>query len=177
MENIQIAIKNFLQENTTDIMLIVALFIFGKGLLSFAVKKVIKCADDGNDKHDTESEKKAKTLGHIILSIGNIAIYIVIFLMVLGLFDVDIRPILAGLGIGGLALGFGAQSLVKDIVTGIFILLESQYNIGDKVKIGSDEGTVIKISMRSTVLRDDEGRTHYISNGSIKNAINFSKQK
>ena len=177
MENIQIAIKSFLQTNTTEIILIVALFIFGKGLLSFAVKKVISCANDGDDELDTAREKKAKTLGHIILSIGNIAIYIVIFLMILGLFDVDIRPILAGLGIGGLALGFGAQSLVKDIVTGIFILLESQYNIGDKVKIGSDEGVVIKITMRSTVLRDDEGRTHYISNGSIKNAINFSQQK
>ncbi len=177
MENIQIAIKSFLQENTMEMVLIVALFIFGKGLLSFAVKKVISCANDGDDEHDTAREKKAKTLGHIILSLGNIAIYIVIFLMVLSLFDVDIRPILAGLGIGGLALGFGAQSLVKDIVTGIFILLESQYNIGDKVKIGSDEGEVIKITMRSTVLRDDEGRTHYISNSSIKNAINFSQQK
>lgn len=177
MENIQITIATFVQTNAVNILLIVALFVFGKGILRLIVKKVVSLTNDGNDKHTSELEKKAETLGDIILNIGNIAIYIIILLMALSLFGVDIRPVLAGLGIGGLAFGFGAQSLVKDFVSGIFILIESQYSIGDKVKIGSDEGVVIKITMRSTVLLDDEGRTHYISNGTVKNAINFSQQR
>lgn len=177
MENIQIMITSFLKINAVDMLLIVALFIFGKGLLKLIVKRVINWTNDGDDGNDSELEKKAETLGSIILNIGNIAIYIIILLMTLSLFDVDIRPVLTGLGIGGLAFGFGAQSLVKDLVSGVFILIESQYSIGDKVKIGSDEGAVVKITMRSTVLLDDEGRTHYISNGSIKNAINFSQQQ
>jgi small conductance mechanosensitive channel len=93
------------------------------------------------------------------------------------LFGVDIRPILAGAGVIGLAIGFGAQSLVKDFVSGLFILIENQYDIGDKVKIGSSEGNVIRITMRSTVLRDEEGKTYYISNGSIKDVINMSQHK
>ncbi len=95
--------------------------------------------------------------------------------MTLSLFGVDITPILAGAGVIGLAIGFGAQSLVKDIVSGLFILVENQYGIGDKIKIGSFEGQVFKITMRSTVLRDDEGRTFYISNGLIKDIVNFSQ--
>jgi len=97
--------------------------------------------------------------------------------MILNLFGVDIRPILAGVGVIGLAIGFGAQSLVKDFVSGLFILVENQYRIGDKVKIGSSEGNVIRITMRSTVLKDEEGKIYYISNGSIKNVINMTQQK
>jgi len=84
---------------------------------------------------------------------------------------------LAGVGVIGLAIGFGAQSLVKDFVSGLFILVENQYRIGDKVKIGSSEGNVIRITMRSTVLKDEEGKIYYISNGSIKNVINMTQQK
>ncbi|MCG2809802.1 MAG: mechanosensitive ion channel family protein, partial [Candidatus Portnoybacteria bacterium] len=106
---------------------------------------------------------------------GNVAIYVIILLMVLSLFGLDITPILAGAGVIGLAIGFGAQSLVKDFVSGLFILIENQYDMGDRVKIGTFEGRVVKITMRSTVLRDDEGKTFYISNGLINNVINLSQ--
>lgn len=89
---------------------------------------------------------------------------------------VDTRPILAGIGIIGLAVGFGAQSLVKDFISGIFILLENQYMVGEKVKIGSSEGEVVKISMRSTVLKDESGARHHIANSSAKNVINYSRK-
>lgn len=94
----------------------------------------------------------------------------------LNLSGVDIRPILASAGIIGLAVGFGAQSLVKDFVSGLFILIENQYGVGDRVKIGSFEGNVVKITMRSTVLMDDEKNKHYISNGLVKNVTNMSQQ-
>ena len=95
--------------------------------------------------------------------------------MILNLFGIDIRPILAGAGVIGLAIGFGAQSLVKDFVSGLFILVENQYGIGDKIKIGNFEGNVTRITMRSTVLKDETGKTYYIANGMIKDIINMSQ--
>ncbi|OQX71041.1 hypothetical protein B6D52_02815 [Candidatus Parcubacteria bacterium 4484_255] len=170
-------IINIVKQNAVNIIWIIILFFFGRVVLKLIVKRLVKTVDDGDDKHVSQKEKRAETLGHIVMATGNIVIYIVVLLMILSLFGVDIRPILAGVGVLGLAVGFGAQSLVKDFVSGLFILIENQYNIGDKVKIGNFEGEVIKITMRSTILRDDDGKTFYISNGLIKNVINSSQQK
>ena len=170
-------IINFLKQNAVDIIWIIVLFFFGRIFLKILVKRLARVVDDGDDKHISQKEKRAETLGHIVAATGNIIIYVVILLMILNLFGVDIRPILAGVGVLGLAVGFGAQSLVKDFVSGLFILVENQYSIGDTVKIGSFEGEVIRITMRSTVLRDDGGKTFYISNGLIKDVINLSQQK
>ena len=166
-----------IKENATDIVCITLLFFFGKLILKLIIKRFANIVNDGDDSHTSKKEKRAETLGHIIASIGNIVIYTIILFMILNLFGVDIRPILAGAGVIGLAIGFGTQSLVKDFVSGLFILVENQYGIGDKVKIGSSEGHVIRITMRSTVLEDDEGKIYYISNGLIKDVINMSQQK
>ncbi|MCF6276862.1 MAG: mechanosensitive ion channel family protein [Candidatus Magasanikbacteria bacterium] len=170
-------IIDFLLKNAVDIVWIGILYFFGKILLKLMVRKFEKMVDDGDDSHVSKKEKRAETLGHIIISIGNIIIYAVLLFMVLNLFGVDIRPVLAGAGIIGLAVGFGAQSLVKDFVTGVFILVEDQYGIGDKVMINKSEGTVIRISMRSTVLKDDNGKIHYISNGLIKDVVKMPSKK
>ncbi|MCD6442042.1 mechanosensitive ion channel [bacterium] len=170
-------IINIVKQNAIDVIRIIILFFFCRIVLRFIVKRLVKIVDDGDDKHVSQKEKRAETLGDIVVATGNIVIYIVVLLMILSLFGVDIRPILAGVGVLGLAVGFGAQSLVKDFVSGLFILIENQYSIGDKVKIGNFEGEVIKITMRSTILRDDDGKTFYISNGLIKNVINLSQQK
>ena len=168
-------IINIIKQNAANIIWIIILFFFGKLILKLIVRRLARIVDDGDEAHISQKEKRAETLGHIIMSIGNIIIYAIILFTVLNLFSVDIRPILAGAGIIGLAIGFGAQSLVKDFVSGFFILIENQYGIGDKVKIGSSEGNVIRITMRSTVLRDEEGKIYYISNGSIKDVINMSQ--
>ena len=168
-------IVDIIKQNAVDIVWIIILFFLGKVVLKIVVKRLAQVVDDGDDKHISQKEKRAETLGRIIVSIGNIIIYAIILFMILNLFGVDIRPILAGAGVIGLAVGFGAQSLVKDFVSGLFILVENQYGIGDKVKIGSSEGKVIKITMRSTVLKDEEGKIYYISNGSIKDVINMSQ--
>ncbi len=170
-------IINIIKQNAVDIIWIIILFFFGKLILKLIMKRLARIVDDGDDAHVSQKERRAETLGHIIVSIGNIFIYAIILSMIVNLFGVDIRPILAGAGVIGLAIGFGAQSLVKDFVSGLFILIENQYDIGDKVKIGNSEGNVIRITMRSTVLRDEEGKTYYISNGSIKNVINMSQYK
>ena len=177
MNTLQEFILTILKQYATDIIGIVALYFLGRMILRAVVKHFTQLVDDGDDTHVSQKEQRAETLGHIILRTGNIVIYAILLLMILRLFGIDITPILAGVGVIGLAIGFGAQSLVKDFVSGIFILLENQYGIGDKVKIGSFEGRVIKISMRSTVLKDDEGKIYYMSNGSITNVINLSQQK
>src|SRR3989344_4670190 len=100
-----------------------------------------------------------------------------LLLVVLGFFGVDAKPILAGAGILGVALGFGAQSLIKDFLSGLFIFFEHKYSIGDRVKIGDFEGIVYRVTMRSTVLKDDEGNRYYIANGTINNVRNFSQGK
>ena len=144
--------------------------------MKLIVKRLVRIVDDGDDAHISQKEKRAKTLGDIVVTTGNIVIYILVLLMVLRLFGVDITPILAAAGVIGLAIGIGAQSLVKDFVSGLFILVENQYGIGDQVKIGSFQGRVIRITMRSTVLRDSEGKTFYISNGLIKDVTNLSQR-
>ena len=170
-------IINIIKQNAVEIVWIIILFFFGRLILKLIVKRLTQMADDGDDNSTSQKEKRAETLGHVIMSIGNIVICAIVLFMILSLFGIDIRPILAGAGVIGLAIGFGAQSLVKDFVSGLFVLVEDQYGIGDRVKIGAAEGKVIRITMRSTVLKNDEGGIHYISNGSIKDVINMSQQK
>ncbi|MCK5059665.1 MAG: mechanosensitive ion channel [Candidatus Pacebacteria bacterium] len=170
-------IINIVKQNAVDIVGILTLFFLGRKLLKVMVKRLVSVVDDGDDAHLSQKEKRAETLGHIIITTGNIAIYVVILLMALSLFGINITPVLAGAGVIGLAIGFGAQSLVKDFVSGFFILVENQYGIGDKVKIGSFEGRVVRITMRSTVLKNDKEETYYTSNGLIKDVINMSQNK
>lgn len=167
---------NIIRENAVDIIGILILFFLGRMLLKIVVRRLALIVDDGDDKHISQKEQRAETLGNIIITTGSIIIYTIILLMILSLFGIDIRPILAGAGVIGLAVGFGAQSLVKDFVSGLFILVENQYGIGDQVKVGSFEGEVIRITMRSTVLRNEEGKTYYISNGLIKDVTNMSQK-
>lgn len=169
MESIQQFAIDIASAYWGDIVLIIVLFFLGRSILKVIVRRTLRVVSGAG------REKRMTTLGHIIVTTGNIVIYLVILLMILNLFGVDIRPILAGAGILGLAVGFGAQSLVKDFVSGLFILIENQYGIGDKVKIGSSEGEVMKITIRSTVLKDDEGKVFHLSNGSINSVINLSQ--
>ncbi len=177
MEQIQLFIINIIKTYGISVIWILVLFFGARIVLKRIVKRMIGLVKDEDKEKKSDLEKRAQTLGGIIVTTGNIIIYIVVLLMVLRLFGVDITPILAGVGIIGLAVGFGAQSLVKDFVSGLFILIENQYSIGDKVKIGSFEGRVKKITMRSTILQDDEGKTFHISNGLIKDVVNFSQRK
>jgi len=176
MDIVQAVVISFLKTHMWDIIWIIILFALGTAILRVLVNRLVRLADDGKE---TESmrEKRAKTLGKLIVSSGNIIIYIIVLLMLLSLFSIDLRPILAGVGILGLAVGFGAQSLVKDLVSGMFILVENQYNVGEEVEIGGFTGEVKRITLRSTVLRDKKvKKTFYIPNGSIKAVTNLSRK-
>ncbi len=127
------------------------------------------------DEAESEAEKRAKTLTQIVWHILRVTLGAVAVMMVLGQLGLQVGPILAGVGIAGLAVGFGAQSLVKDIITGFFFMLENHYRVGDVVRTAGVAGRVETITLRVTTLRDLQGRVHVIPNGQIDTLTNFTK--
>lgn len=123
-----------------------------------------------------EVKKRSDTLSRVLVTAGQIAVIAIALFMVLGELSIEIGPMLAGAGVLGIAVGFGAQSLVKDIVAGLFIILENQYRVGDVVNIADKGGVVEDISLRRTVLRDLDGVVHYVPNGEIRVASNLTKE-
>jgi small conductance mechanosensitive channel len=127
-------------------------------------------------KPQTAIKKRTDTLSRIFIEAGIVVISVIAIFMILDELDVSIAPALAGLGIAGLAVGFGAQSLVKDLFNGLLILLENQYGVGDYIEIAGTSGVVQEVSLRRTVLRDLDGTVHSIPNGEITVASNFTKE-
>jgi len=123
-----------------------------------------------------EAIKRAETLSGLLETTLRVAVLIAAFLMVLKEVGIDIGPLLAGAGIVGLAVGFGAQSLVKDVISGFFMLLENQMNVGDVVEIAGKAGLVESMNLRITVIRDFEGKVHIVPNGEIAVVTNFTKE-
>jgi len=123
-----------------------------------------------------ETERRAKTLGTVLENTARILVGAFFVLMTLEEFGVNISPLVAGAGIAGVALGFGAQSLVKDVIAGFFLLMENQYGVGDIISVDANHsGTVERMTLRITQIRDSEGRTHFIPNGSISQLTVMSK--
>jgi len=125
---------------------------------------------------DTETLKRFNTLKSIFRNTTNIFILGIGIMLILKEFAVDLGPILAAAGVIGLAVGFGAQSLVRDVITGFFILLEDQIRVGDVVQVAEKSGLVEKISLRTTILRDLAGNVHYVRNGEIATVTNMTKE-
>jgi small-conductance mechanosensitive channel len=121
------------------------------------------------------SEQRARTIGSLLRYVVTITISAVAFLMVLAELGVSIAPLIAGAGIAGVALGFGAQSLVKDFLSGTFMLLEDQYGVGDVIDLGEATGTVERVTLRVTILRDINGTVWYVPNGEILRVGNKSQ--
>lgn len=128
------------------------------------------------DKPDYAVAKRSKTISYVITGTLGVLIGIVVLFTILGQVGVNIGPALASLGILGLAVSFGAQSLIKDYINGVFILFEDQYGIGDVVRTAGVSGLVEEVNLRHTVLRDLDGIVHFIPNSEISIASNFSKE-
>jgi moderate conductance mechanosensitive channel len=118
---------------------------------------------------------RARTMGSLLKSIATGVIFAVVVLMILSELNLDIAPLLASAGIAGIALGFGAQSLVKDFLAGLFMIFEDQYGVGDTVDLGDATGTVEAVSLRVTRLRDPSGTVWYVRNGEILRVGNLSQ--
>ena len=147
-------------------------------LATAAIPKVIREAvtRSRSDQSDEEVNKRADTLSGVLVASLQAVIIAVVLFMMLSEIGLNISPIIAGVGVIGIAIGFGAQSLVKDLIAGLFIIMENQYRKGDVVKIADTSGLVEDINLRRTLLRDMDGVVHSVPNGEIRVASNYTKE-
>lgn len=167
-------IAQWLKANGPEIIFI----LFGSAvvykLLSLTIDRTIALISKDTFLTAEQAKQRARTLGSVLKALARFVIVFIAILMVIDRFT-NIGPLLAGAGIAGVAIGFGAQSLVRDFISGFFILFENQYGVGDIVQIGSSKGTVEDLDLRTTRLRDVQGRLHIIPNGEVKLVINQSR--
>lgn len=153
---------------------IVVILIVGR-LTVKIVQKALQHILSERDKHPLKLDiRRTKTIGKLLENFTNYAVNFIMILMILAQFGVNLGPVLAGAGVVGLAIGFGAQSLVKDVITGFFIIFEDQFAVGDVIQTGTYKGTVEEIGLRVTRLKSWTGEVHIIPNGTISQVTNFS---
>jgi small conductance mechanosensitive channel len=120
------------------------------------------------------TERREETLSKLLDNVLSYVIYFIALMMILSVLGIDVKALLAGAGIVGLAIGFGAQSLVKDILSGFFIIFEDQFSVGDHIRVGQFEGDVEAIGLRTTKIKSWTGELHILPNGTINQVTNFS---
>lgn len=162
-------------QNAIRIALILVLAWLVFRALRSLIARLETIADDGDPDTVTELEKRAQTISRVLRQASIVLVWSVTTMLVLGELGMDLKPILAGAGILGLAVGFGAQTLVKDVITGFFILLENQIRVGDTVTAAGCSGQVEAVNLRTTVLRDADGKTHIIPNSAITVVTNATR--
>lgn len=151
----------------------IILYYIGRVLINWGIRHAIRSAAKNRAWHRKDIEKREATLLQLGQSSWQIIIIGYAVAMVANkLFLFDLAPLFASAGIIGVAIGFGSQSLIKDFISGVFIIAENQYRVGDIVDIMGSSGKVERVGTRSTVLRDDDGNVHYIPNGTIQKVIN-----
>lgn len=135
--------------------------------IAFFVQRLINTATD-NFLRKLKLIRRSETIRQIISSSSHIVIIAIAFMMILHELGFDVRPILASAGLLGVAFSLGAQHLMKDVINGFLILFEDQFAVGDKVKLGDISGTVEKMNLRTTTVKDLNGNTHIIPNSEIR---------
>jgi len=177
-ENLNSAILIWLQTSGIKIILIAVMGFFAQIGLTKASKTLLTSALSKHmttDRSDAGRDKRINTIHQVLVKTINIIIFLVVLLMIFIELGINVTPILTGAGIIGIAIGFGAQDMVKNIFHGIFILTEDQYSEDDIVTIAGVTGTVETFDLRRTILRDLDGTQHHIPNGEIAIASNKTK--
>lgn len=162
-------------EATISILVVIVVAIIVLRVLRTFVQNVVERVLAANDQTPRELQQKAQTLANVVESAGRFVVFIIAGMMVLSNLGLQIAPLLASAGIAGLAIGLGAQSLIRDTINGFFILMENQYGVGDVIAVGTSSGTVEEITLRRTVLRAGNGAQVIIPNGEIRTVENQSK--
>jgi small conductance mechanosensitive channel len=177
------------------ILLIVVLALVGRWLLRRTIDRMVRSAANDDvpailrplpeavrstvqevaSVRPDRRRQRAESIGSVLRSFVTIVVFSIAVLLILSEFDINLAPLLAGAGIVGVALGFGAQSLVKDLLAGLFMLLEDQYGVGDVVDVGEASGVVEAVGLRITTLRDLQGVFWYVPNGEIRRVGNRSQ--
>jgi small conductance mechanosensitive channel len=168
------SIYRWLITTGAEILVILVIAAIALRLARALVNRFVQALVSG--KHDMEAQKRADTLGSIVRYAVQVVVWVIALMMILGALGIEIGPILATAGVLGLAVGFGAQSLVQDVISGFFILLEDQVRVGDVVEIAGKGGLVERINLRMIVLRDLSGNVHYVRNNQIDVVTNMTKE-
>lgn len=170
--------SEFFKNHAINILIILfASYIMRRFTMLFVVKLVRRAVGSTAFKTKHEEKQREDTLISTVSAGVRVTIWVLASLLLLSEVGVDIAPLLAGAGIAGVALGFGAQSMVKDFLAGVFILLENHYRVGDVVEINQTvSGKVEEVTLRQTVLRDLDGMVHHIPNGEIKISTNMTME-
>ncbi len=171
-------LKALLMSSGPELLIIIFVLIVLHFIIRFFMKKLSRFIINMVVKKEgitVEEEKRIATINTVFTRIAFMLLWGIGIIIILGELDINIAPILTGLGIFGLAISFGAQSLVRDIISGVFILIENQIRVGDIADINNTEGTVETIGLRTTILRDLEGVVHVFPNGSIRTLSNRTK--
>lgn len=167
-------------EKLITIILIIIIASISVKLCNKLVDYIMLTKDNANKKFKIKSnEKRSETLHKLIRSAIRYTIYFIAFFQILSTLGINTTSIVASAGIASVAIGFGAQSLVKDIISGFFIILEGQFDVGDEVKLYNQAafiagGSVMSLGLRSTKIRSGNGEIYFIPNGSINQVINYS---
>ena len=165
------------------LLLIIGIFMIASILVRIfnkIIEYVMTTSDNANKKFNIKfNEKRSETLHKLVKSAVRYTIYFIAFFQVLSILGVNTTSIVASAGIASVAIGFGAQSLVKDIISGFFIILEGQFDVGDNVKIYNQAafiagGYVMSLGLRSTKIRSKDGEVYFIPNGTINQVVNYS---
>jgi moderate conductance mechanosensitive channel len=173
--NIEIIKNWFFSEGVVIVAILVGIFLvntFAHIFIDKTIRKIIK----SNSEQDPEAERKREdTLIHATEGLVRALTWIVGLMMIVSEFGVDIGPLIAAAGVVGVAVGFGGQYLIRDIIAGLFIILENQYRVGDVISAGGKSGKVESLNLRITTIRDLDGVVHHIPNGEVKVASNMTK--
>jgi small conductance mechanosensitive channel len=161
-------------QRTLQVLGIVLLAYLAFRVVNLLARRIESAVDDGDPTTLSEREQRGRTLAQLLKSVGGVAIMVGAALTVLNQF-VNIGPLLAGVGVAGLAISFGAQSLVKDVISGFFILFENQFGVGDIIEVNGVGGVVERMTMRVVMLRDVQGVLHVIPNGSVTMVSNRTR--
>lgn len=170
-------LEDYLQRNLDaglDLLKIILLYLVVRFLLARVGRSVVNRLE--NVELIAAQKARIRTLGNLIHSIVEYTMLIIAVLMALRAVGIDITPLLATAGVAGLAVGFGAQRLVRDMISGFFLLAENQFTVGEVVTIGAVTGVVEQVGMRTTHLRDEQGRMVVIANGDVSLVINHSRK-
>lgn len=143
-------------------------------LVKLVARRIIAAVDDHDDSTFTAAERRGHTIAHLLRSVGRVVLLAIAILLSLNLF-IDITAVIAGVSILGLAVSFGAQSLVKDVISGFFILMENQFALGDVIEAAGKGGVVERMTLRVVHLRDLDGSLHVIPNGQITVVTNMTR--
>jgi small-conductance mechanosensitive channel len=152
----------------------VAVYLICRPIIRSVIKRIV--SHRMADEDETEIQQRIDTLSSILVKIVGIIILIIAVITILPEFGVNITTLIAAIGVGGLAIAFAAQSLIKDFIAGFFILLEDQYGIGDVVSVAGIAGVVEDITLRRTVLRDLDANVHSVPNGKVELSTNMTKK-